>query len=95
MILQESLGHPCPVKTRNLPLLFLLTGYLFLSLLAPNFATNSSLRKHYSPAMGGELLFGGKTTGLKNLLTVFDSGSSYTYFNSKAYQAVTYLVRNS
>ncbi|XP_010527074.1 PREDICTED: aspartic proteinase Asp1-like [Tarenaya hassleriana] len=49
--------------------------------------------KHYSPGPGGELLFGGKTTGLKNLLVVFDSGSSYTYFNSKAYQAVTYLLR--
>ncbi|CAH8384580.1 unnamed protein product [Eruca vesicaria subsp. sativa] len=49
--------------------------------------------KHYSPAMGGELLFGGRTTGLKNLMTIFDSGSSYTYFNSKAYQAVTYLLK--
>ncbi|KAL0833594.1 hypothetical protein Bca101_085483 [Brassica carinata] len=49
--------------------------------------------KYYSPAMGGELLFGGRTTGLKNLLTIFDSGSSYTYFNSKAYQAVTYVLK--
>ncbi|XP_010547875.1 PREDICTED: aspartic proteinase Asp1 [Tarenaya hassleriana] len=54
---------------------------------------SSDHSKHYSPAPGGELLFGGKTTGLKNLLVAFDSGSSYTYFNSKAYHAVTNLLK--
>ncbi|KAM7517978.1 hypothetical protein LguiB_016940 [Lonicera macranthoides] len=34
--------------------------------------------KHYSPGFA-ELILGGKTTGLKNLLIVFDSGSSYTF----------------
>ncbi|KAM7513874.1 hypothetical protein LguiA_003457 [Lonicera macranthoides] len=40
--------------------------------------------KHYSPGFA-ELILGGKTTGLKNLLIVFDSGSSYTYLNSQTY----------
>ncbi|KAK7247612.1 hypothetical protein RIF29_42498 [Crotalaria pallida] len=43
--------------------------------------------KHYS-AGPGELVFGGKRTGVGNLLAVFDTGSSYTYFNSQAYQAL-------
>ncbi|KAI9114474.1 hypothetical protein K1719_014702 [Acacia pycnantha] len=43
--------------------------------------------KHYS-AGGGELLFGGKATGVGNLLAIFDTGSSYTYFNFHAYQAL-------
>jgi len=90
MILQGSLGHLCPVKTRNFYFFSLLT--ILLSSCCNSICF--PLRKHYSPAMGGELLFGGRTTGLKNLLTIFDSGSSYTYFNSKAYQAVTYVVRN-
>ncbi|KAK7847444.1 aspartic proteinase Asp1 isoform X2 [Quercus suber] len=48
--------------------------------------------KHYSPGFA-ELIFGGKTTGIKKLLTVFDSGSSYTYLNSPAYQALISLVK--
>ncbi|XP_028771297.1 aspartic proteinase Asp1 [Neltuma alba] len=43
--------------------------------------------KHYS-AGGAELLFGGKATGVGNLLAIFDTGSSYTYFNFHAYQAL-------
>ncbi|KAK2445100.1 hypothetical protein P8452_22831 [Trifolium repens] len=43
--------------------------------------------KHYS-AGAAELTFGGKRTGFGNLLAVFDTGSSYTYFNSNAYQAL-------
>nr|XP_023882444.1 aspartic proteinase Asp1-like [Quercus suber] len=49
-------------------------------------------REHYSPGFA-ELIFGGKTTGIKNLLTVFDSGSSYTYLNSPAYQALVSWVK--
>lgn len=47
--------------------------------------------KHYTlgPA---ELLFNGQSSGLKGLGVVFDSGSSYTYFNSQAYKATVYLV---
>ncbi|KAJ1386634.1 Xylanase inhibitor, C-terminal, partial [Sesbania bispinosa] len=43
--------------------------------------------KHYS-AGAAELIFGGKRTGIGNLHAIFDTGSSYTYFNSHAYQAL-------
>ncbi|PON61826.1 Aspartic peptidase [Parasponia andersonii] len=56
---------------------------------APMLRGNS---KHYSPGYA-ELKFDGKSTGLKNLLTIFDSGSSYTYLNSQAYHALTVLVK--
>ncbi|XP_062173822.1 aspartic proteinase Asp1-like isoform X2 [Alnus glutinosa] len=49
--------------------------------------------QHYSSAGFAELIFGGKTTGIKNLVLVFDSGSSYTYLNSQAYQVLTSLVK--
>lgn len=48
-------------------------------------------RKHYSPGYG-EIIYGGKATGLKNLLVIFDSGSSYTYLSSKAYEGLLYMV---
>ncbi|KAI9113301.1 hypothetical protein K1719_015826 [Acacia pycnantha] len=43
--------------------------------------------KHYvsGPA---DLLFNAKPTSVKGLQVIFDSGSSYTYFNSNAYQAI-------
>lgn len=40
-----------------------------------------------------ELLFNDKTTGVKGINVVFDSGSSYTYFNDTAYKAILDLVR--
>ncbi|KAG5058456.1 hypothetical protein AAZX31_05G181900 [Glycine max] len=43
--------------------------------------------KHYS-AGPAELVFGGRKTGVGSLTAVFDTGSSYTYFNSHAYQAL-------
>ncbi|KAK7266795.1 hypothetical protein RIF29_19451 [Crotalaria pallida] len=49
--------------------------------------------KHYL-AGPGELVFGGKRTGAGNLFAVFDAGSSYTYFNSQAYQALVSWVRD-
>lgn len=53
----------------------------------------SSSEKHYSlgPA---ELLFNGKPTTAKDLELIFDSGSSYTYLNSKAYHAIVDQVTN-
>ncbi|KAL9356465.1 hypothetical protein Peur_049718 [Populus x canadensis] len=48
--------------------------------------------KHYSPGLA-ELTFDGKTTGFKNLLTTFDSGASYTYLNSQAYQGLISLLK--
>ncbi|PON79894.1 Aspartic peptidase [Trema orientale] len=55
-------------------------------------AMSREYSKHYSPGYA-ELKFDGKSTGLKNLLTIFDSGSSYTYLNSQAYHALTDLVK--
>ncbi|KAK7377452.1 hypothetical protein VNO80_02877 [Phaseolus coccineus] len=52
---------------------------------------HSSSEKHYSSGPA-ELLFNGKATKVKGLELIFDSGSSYTYFNSLAYQAVVNLV---
>lgn len=53
----------------------------------------NSMGKRYScgPA---ELVFDGKATSVKGLDMIFDSGSSYNYFNSQAYQAIVTLVRN-
>ncbi|KAJ0096781.1 hypothetical protein Patl1_28062 [Pistacia atlantica] len=48
--------------------------------------------QHYSPGVA-ELIFGGKTSLIKNLLTIFDSGSSYTYFNHLAYHALTSVMK--
>lgn len=48
-------------------------------------------RKHYA-AGSAELRFGGKSTGFKNLNIIFDSGSSYTYFNSQIYHTLLSLV---
>ena len=54
----------------------------------------SVFSKHYSSGPA-ELVFGGKSTGVKGLIMIFDSGSSYTYFNSQAYQAIVNLVRET
>ncbi|KAA8546427.1 hypothetical protein F0562_002834 [Nyssa sinensis] len=50
------------------------------------------LEKHHSlgPA---ELLYGGKAIGVKGLPIVFDSGSTYSYFNSQAYKATLSMVK--
>ncbi|KAK4351417.1 hypothetical protein RND71_030730 [Anisodus tanguticus] len=48
--------------------------------------------KHYS-AGSGELIFGGKGTGYKNLFVVFDSGSSFSYLNSHTYQGFISLLK--
>lgn len=47
--------------------------------------------ERYSPG-DAELIFGGKTTGIKKLRTIFDSGASYTYLDSHAYGTLTDLV---
>ncbi|CAJ1971900.1 unnamed protein product [Sphenostylis stenocarpa] len=53
----------------------------------------SSSEKHYSSGPA-ELLFNGNPTNVKGLELIFDSGSSYTYFNSIAYQDIVNLVTN-
>ncbi|KAI3915608.1 hypothetical protein MKX01_015433 [Papaver californicum] len=44
-------------------------------------------QNHYSPGPA-ELFFGKQSISVKDLHVVFDSGSSYTYFNSQAYNAL-------
>ncbi|CAK9168749.1 unnamed protein product [Ilex paraguariensis] len=39
-----------------------------------------------------ELLFDGRTTGVKGLKIVFDTGSTYSYFNLQAYKALVSLI---
>ncbi|XP_073296862.1 aspartic proteinase Asp1-like [Primulina huaijiensis] len=48
--------------------------------------------KYYSAGLA-ELLFGGKSTGFKNLNVIFDSGSSYTYFDSQIYHTLLSLIK--
>ncbi|GAY52146.1 hypothetical protein CUMW_139640 [Citrus unshiu] len=74
-------------------------GYLFLghdlvpsSGIAWTPMSRDLLEKHYSSGPA-ELLFGGKSTGIKGLQIIFDSGSSYTYFNSQAYKTTLDLMR--
>ncbi|CAN0892338.1 Aspartic proteinase Asp1 [Linum grandiflorum] len=76
-------------------------GYLFLgNSLVPSSGVSWTpmLRvasdKHYS-AGPAELVFSGKYTGLKGLQLIFDSGSSYTYFNSAVYKTTLDLVSNT
>ncbi|KAF3439286.1 hypothetical protein FNV43_RR17562 [Rhamnella rubrinervis] len=74
-------------------------GYLFFGndLYDPSRITWTQMShehsKHYSPGLA-ELIFGGKSTGFKDLFTVFDTGSSYTYLNSQAYEALTVWIKN-
>lgn len=48
--------------------------------------------KYYSPGLA-EMIFDGKSTGIRNLPVVFDSGSSYSYLNSQAYQGLLSSLR--
>ncbi|VVB11652.1 unnamed protein product [Arabis nemorensis] len=52
-----------------------------------------STDNHYTTGPA-EFLFNGKPTGLKGLKLIFDSGSSYTYFNTKTYQTIVTLIGN-
>lgn len=60
-------------------------------LLWVNLFSHNVFRHHYSlgPA---DLHFGGQATGVKGLYVVFDSGSTYSYFNSDVYNAVVSQV---
>ncbi|GKV37717.1 hypothetical protein SLEP1_g45712 [Rubroshorea leprosula] len=51
----------------------------------------NTMAKHYASGPA-DLLFGGKPTGLKGLNVIFDSGSSFTYFNSAVYEAILNLL---
>ncbi|KAG5019067.1 hypothetical protein AAZX31_06G109300 [Glycine max] len=53
----------------------------------------SSSTQHYKTGPA-DLFFDRKPTSVKGLQLIFDSGSSYTYFNSKAHKALVNLVTN-
>ncbi|XP_015575383.1 aspartic proteinase Asp1 isoform X2 [Ricinus communis] len=54
--------------------------------------SQKSLDKYYASGPA-ELLYGGKPTGTKAEEFIFDSGSSYTYFNAQVYQSTLNLIR--
>ncbi|CAF2319058.1 BnaA10g08830D [Brassica napus] len=62
------------------------TGVSWTTLVSPN--------NHYTTGPA-ELLYNGKATGLNGLKLIFDSGSTYTYFNRKTYQAIVNLIGNN
>ncbi|KAL9396122.1 hypothetical protein Peur_010375 [Populus x canadensis] len=74
-------------------------GFLFFGdhLLPPSGITWTPMLRSSSDTLytsgPAELLFGGKPTGIKGLQLIFDSGSSYTYFNAQVYQSILNLVR--
>lgn len=93
--IRASYGFLCHVmcttnlsKTCSFMLLSSLNPSIWHSLIR---ALSDIVRKYYSPGTA-ELVFGGKSTGMKNLLVVFDTGSSYTYFGSQAYDTLATLV---
>ncbi|KAH1255852.1 Aspartic proteinase Asp1 [Glycine max] len=53
----------------------------------------SSSAQHYKTGPA-DLFFDRKTTSVKGLELIFDSGSSYTYFNSQAHKALVNLIAN-
>ncbi|KAK1433345.1 hypothetical protein QVD17_10255 [Tagetes erecta] len=55
--------------------------------------STTEIEKHYSLGTA-ELYVGGKTSGIKGLPIVFDSGSTYTYFNAKAYKSLVSMLMN-
>lgn len=52
---------------------------------------HNTLAKHYASGPA-DLLLGGKPTGVKGFDLIFDTGSSFTYFNSAAYKTIVDLL---
>ncbi|CDY10133.1 BnaC05g03760D [Brassica napus] len=79
------------------------TGVSWTTLVSPGFDSRwerlftmlgfPTKSNHYTTGPA-ELLYNGKPTGLSGLKLIFDSGSTYTYFNSKTYQAIVNLIGN-
>lgn len=95
MILRKWFGHQCHRITRNShSILTILLIFQVFSTVDAKYVSVAYFKpwaqfciiRHYSPGYA-ELTIGGKGTGCKNILVLFDSGSSYTYLNSQAYQA--------
>ncbi|KAK9054257.1 hypothetical protein SSX86_025335 [Deinandra increscens subsp. villosa] len=55
--------------------------------------STTQIEKHYYLGTA-ELYVGGKTSGVKGLPIVFDSGSTYTYFSGEAYKALVSMLMN-
>ncbi|KAL8231033.1 hypothetical protein R6Q57_000811 [Mikania cordata] len=53
--------------------------------------STTKIAKHYSLG-SAEMYVGGKTSGIKGLPVVFDSGSTYTYFSAEAYKALVSML---
>ncbi|GLT85072.1 hypothetical protein SLE2022_032740 [Rubroshorea leprosula] len=53
--------------------------------------SQNTLAKHYASGPA-DLLFGGAPTGIKGLHVIFDSGTTFTYFNSAVYEAILNLL---
>ncbi|PSS31896.1 Aspartic proteinase [Actinidia chinensis var. chinensis] len=74
-------------------------GFLFFGddLLPPGLVWAPMLYNSLNHYMLGpvDLLFGGKPSVAKGLNVVFDSGSTYTYLNPKAYQAVLSMIKTT
>ncbi|KAK4742235.1 hypothetical protein SAY87_000236 [Trapa incisa] len=90
-VMRHVLGH-C-LSTKGGGFLFLGAGPVPSSNIkwAP-MSPHTSLEKHYSSGPA-ELLIDRKPSSVKGLQVIFDSGSSYTYFNSRAYKAVLDQLR--
>lgn len=95
MILRKWFGHQCHPITRNShSILTILLIFQVFSTVDAKYVSVAYFKpwaqfciiRHYSPGYA-ELTIGGKGIGYKNILVLFDSGSSYTYLNSQAYQA--------
>ncbi|KAI4320560.1 hypothetical protein MLD38_034028 [Melastoma candidum] len=89
-LIQNVLGH-C-LSSRGGGFLFLGNDLVSPSKVAWTPVLSSSSVKNYltGPA---DVIYNGKPTGVKGLQVIFDSGSSYTYLNSKAYQAILGQVK--
>ncbi|XP_020226061.1 aspartic proteinase Asp1 [Cajanus cajan] len=59
----------------------------------PILQSSSSSVQHYKTGPA-DLFFNGRPTSVKGLELIFDSGTSYTYFNSQVYRALVQLVTN-
>ncbi|CAN8320674.1 unnamed protein product, partial [Cochlearia groenlandica] len=88
-ITRNVIGHCLSSKGGG----FLFFGDTHIPSTGVNWTPLVSSDNHYTigPA---DLVFDGKPTGLKGLKLIFDSGSSYTYFNTKTYQTIVDLIRN-
>ncbi|KAJ0526354.1 putative nepenthesin [Helianthus annuus] len=72
-----------------------LDGVLGLGLgkVARHLEPTSRTCDHYSLGTA-EVFVGGKTSGMKDLPVLFDSGSTYTYFSEKPYKVILSLLMN-